>query len=81
MPVFSAVLTLASGSITGSGYIATLLLIIYVIEQFLLLIMLPVVEGYMLLGLLGSLWQKERVVKLMELIEKGLKLVFRPCLQ
>lgn len=77
VPVFSAVLTLASGSITGSGYIATLLLIIYVIEQFLLLIMLPVVEGYMLLGLLGSLWQKERVVKLMELIEKGLKLGFK----
>ncbi len=77
VPVFSAVLTLASGSITGAGYIATLLIIIYVIEQFLLLIMVPVVEGYMLLSLLGTLWQKERVVKLMELMEKGLRLGFK----
>lgn len=77
VPVFSAVLTLASGSITGAGYIATLLIIIYVIEQFLLLIMVPVVEGYMLLSLLGTLWQKERVVKLMEFVEKGLRLGFK----
>ena len=77
LPVFSAVLTLASGSITGTGYIATFLLIIYVIEQFLLLFMLPFVEAYMLISLLGSLWQKERVVKLLELLEKGLGLGFK----
>ena len=77
VPVFSAVLTLASGSVTGTGYIATLLFIIYVIEQFLLLVMLPMVEGYMLLSLLGALWHKERVVKLMELMEKGLSLGFK----
>ncbi len=77
VPVFSAVLTLAAGSITGAGYIATLLIVIYAIEQFLLLLMVPLVEGYMLLSLLGALWQKDRVVKLLELIEKGLTLGFR----
>ena len=77
IPVFSAVLTLASGSVTGAGYVATLLLIIYVIEQFLLLFMAPLVEGYMLLSLLGALWQKERVEKLMEFFEKGLSLGFK----
>lgn len=71
VPVFSVVLTVASGSITGAGYIATLLFIIYIIEQFLMVIMLPMVEGYMLLSLLGALWQKDRVEKLMELFEKG----------
>lgn len=77
IPVFSVVLTMASGSITGAGYIATLTLIIYVIEQFLLVIMVPLVEGYMLLCLLGALWQKDRVEKLMELLEKGIVLGFK----
>ena len=77
IPVFSAVLTFAAGSVTGAGYIATLLLIIYLIEQFLLLVMVPLVEGYMLLSLLGALWQKDRVEKLMELVEKGIGLGFK----
>lgn len=77
IPVFSVVLTMASGSITGAGYIATLTLIIYVIEQFLLVIMVPLVEGYMLLCLLGALWQKDRVEKWMELTEKGIGLGFK----
>lgn len=77
IPVFSVVLTVASGSITGAGYIATLTLIIYIIEQFLMIIMIPLVEGYMLICLLGALWQKERVEKLMELLEKGIALAFK----
>lgn len=77
IPVFSIVLTAASGSITGVGYIATLTIIIYVIEQFLLVIMIPMVEGYMLFSLLGALWQKERVEKLMELLEKAISLGFK----
>ena len=77
IPVFSVVLTLASGSMTGVGYIATLTFIIYVIEQFLLVMMIPLVEGYMLLGLLGALWQKDRVEKLMDFLEKGISLGFK----
>lgn len=77
VPVFSAVLTFAAGSVTGAGYIATLLFIIYLIEQFLMIVMLPLVEGYMLLCLLGALWQKDRVEKLMELFEKGIALGFK----
>ena len=77
IPVFSVVLTAASGSITGAGYIATLTLIIYMTEQLLLFIMIPLVEGYMLLSLLGALWQKERVEKLMDFLEKGIALGFK----
>lgn len=77
VPLFSAVLTLASGNLTGTGYIATLLFIIYVIEQFLLYIMVPVVEAYMLISLLGALWQPDRVEKLMDFLEKGLGIGFK----
>jgi stage III sporulation protein AE len=77
VPVFAGVLTLAAGSVTGSGYITVLLLIIYLVEQFLLNVMVPLVEGYMLLCLLGTLWQREHVEKLMELIGKGIGLGFK----
>lgn len=76
IPVFSAVLTAASGSVTSAGYMGTLMLIIYVMERLLLQLMIPLVESYMLLGILGGLWQKERVEKLMKLLEKGISLVF-----
>lgn len=77
VPTFSAALTLASGRVTGAGYIAILSLVIYIVDEFLKFIMLPVVEGYMLLCVLGSVWQKERVEHLLVLFEKGIKLVFK----
>lgn len=80
VPIFAGVLTLAAGSMTGAGYITTLLGIIYLIEQFLINVMVPLTEGYMLLSLLGALWQKDRVEKLMELMEKGLTLGFKAIL-
>lgn len=75
--VFCVVLVLASGSMTGTGYVATFMFIIYVIERFLLMILLPCAEGYMLLGLLGGLWERDRVEKLMSLFEKGLSIGFK----
>ncbi len=77
IPAFSVVLTVAAGSITGAGYIAALMFIIYVIEQFLMVIMIPITEGYMLLCLLGALWHKDRVEKLLEFLEKMMALGFK----
>lgn len=77
VPVFSAALTMSAGKLTGTGYIATLLLVIYVVEQFLLVVMVPLVEAYMLFSILGGLWQKERVEKMLELLEKALGLGFK----
>jgi len=77
VPTFSAALTLASGRLTGAGYIAVLSLIIYVIDELLLLVILPIVEGYMLLSILGGIWQKDRVEHILVLFEKGIKLAFK----
>lgn len=74
IPTFSAVLTLASGRLTGTGYVATLTLVIYLIEQFLLYILLPVTEAYMLLSIWGGIWQKDRVEHILKLLEKGVSL-------
>ena len=77
VPTFSAVLTLAAGSLTGAGYVATLSFVIYVIERVLLLVVIPIVEGYTLLVILGSLWQKERVEHILSLVEKTVKLILK----
>ncbi len=77
VPTFSAALTLASGKLTGAGYIATLTLVIYIVEQILLMIILPLTEAYMLLSILGGLWEKERVEHILNLLEKGFLLSFK----
>ncbi len=77
VPTFSAALTLSSGRLTGAGYIATLTLIIYVLEQILLLVIMPITEAYMLLSILGAVWQKDRVEHMLHLLEKGLLLSFK----
>ena len=77
VPVFGGVLVFAAGSVTGAGYMVVLLMIVYLLEQFLLTVMVPLVEGYMLLSILGALWQKDRVEKLMELFEKCISLGFK----
>lgn len=77
VPTFSAALTLASGRLTGAGYIAILSFVIYIVDEFLMFIVLPIIEGYMLLCILGGLWQKERIEHILGLLEKGIKLVFK----
>ena len=77
VPTFSAALTLASGRLTGAGYIAVLSLVIYVVDALLLAVFLPVIESYMLLSVLGGVWQKERVEHILALLEKGIKLAFK----
>ncbi len=77
VPTFTAALTLASGRLTGAGYMAVLSLIIYLVDEFILFILLPMIEGYMLLCVLGGLWQKERVEHILKLFEKGIKLTFK----
>ena len=77
VPIFGGILVWAAGSVTGAGYMVLLLLIVYLVEQFLLTVMVPLVEGYMLLSLLGALWQKDRAEKLMELMAKGIALGFK----
>lgn len=77
VPTFTAALTLASGRLTGAGYMAALSFIIYLVDEFLLFLILPMIEGYMLLCVLGGLWQKERVEHILKLVEKGIKLAFK----
>ena len=77
VPTFSAALTLASGRLTGAGYIAVLSLIIYIVDELLLLVILPITESYMLLCILGGIWQKERIEHVLVLFEKGIKLAFK----
>ncbi|MFI3238807.1 MAG: stage III sporulation protein AE [Lachnospiraceae bacterium] len=77
VPVFTVVLTAAAGSVTSAGYVATLVLVVYIVQNMLLLLLIPCVEGYALLVLLGSLGIRDRMEKLLEFFEKGFSLVFK----
>lgn len=71
VPVFSVVLTTVSGTGTAAGYISLLSLVIYITERLLLNILLPVLEAHFLLVILAGFWQKERLERLLKLMEKG----------
>ncbi|MCD7751362.1 MAG: stage III sporulation protein AE [Lachnospiraceae bacterium] len=71
VPVFSVVLTTVSGTGTAAGYISLLSLVIYIAERLLLQILLPLLEVHFLLVILAGFWQKERLERILKLMEKG----------
>ncbi len=75
VPVFSVVLTTVSGTGTATGYIALLSLVIYIAERLLRNILLPLLEMHFLLVILAGFWQKERLERMIKLLEKGLAFI------
>ncbi|MCD7738751.1 MAG: stage III sporulation protein AE [Lachnospiraceae bacterium] len=75
VPVFSVTLATVSGTGTSAGYIALLSLIIYITERVLLKLLLPLVEVHFLLVIMAGFWQKERLERILKLLEKVLSLV------
>ncbi len=74
-PVFSVVLTTVSGTGTAAGYIALFSLVIYITERLLLHILLPFIEVHFLLVVLAGFWQKERLERILKLMEKAFALI------
>ncbi len=75
VPVFSVVLTSVSGTGTSAGYIALLSLVVYITERLLLQILLPLLEVHFLLVILAGFWQKERLERILKLMEKAFRFV------
>lgn len=62
---------------TGSGqsaafYYQVMLIAVYLVESFLLNILVPLVLCYVVLALLSGIWAEERLTLLLELIKKGI---------
>ncbi len=80
VPVFSVVLTTVSGTGTATGYIALLSLVIYITERLLANVLLPLLEVRFLLVILAGFWLKERLERILKLMEKGFAFVCKALL-
>lgn len=72
IPTYIVAVGSASGAVSASVYYQLLLLVVYLIEWGYLEILLPVVQGYVLLTVINGVWMGEKLSMLLELLEKAI---------
>lgn len=72
IPTYILAVGSASGAASASAYYQLLLVVVYLIEWGYLEILLPVVQGYVLLTMINGIWMEEKLALLLELLEKGI---------
>lgn len=72
IPTYILAVGSASGAASASAYYHLLLLVVYLIEWGFLEILLPVVQGYVLLTVINGVWTGEKLALLLEFLEKGI---------
>lgn len=72
IPTYILAVGSASGVASASAYYHLLLVVVYLIEWGFLEILLPIVQGYVLLTVINGVWTGEKLALLLELLEKGI---------
>lgn len=72
IPTYILAVGSASGAASASAYYQLLLAVVYLIEWGYLQILLPIVQGYVLLTVINGVWMEEKLALLLELLEKGI---------
>lgn len=72
IPTYIIAVGSASGIASASAYYQILLLVVYLIEWGYLSVLLPVVYVYMLLTVINGIWMEEKLVLLLELLNKSI---------
>ncbi len=72
IPTYILTVGSAAGVASASAYYHLLLVVVYLIEWGFLEILLPVVQGYVLLTVINGVWTGEKLALLLELLEKGI---------
>lgn len=70
IPTYILAVGSASGTASASAYYQLLLVAVYLIEWGFLQILLPVVQGYVLLTVINGVWMEEKLALLLDLLEK-----------
>lgn len=76
-PTFFLIVGSTVGAGTGIGYYQIAGGVIYLVERCLLSILLPAISAYMLFVLMNGIWEEERLSLILELFQKGIKLVLK----
>lgn len=80
IPAYILSIGIAQGSLTASAGYQILILIIYIVENVLLRLVLPLIYSYVLLSVVNGLWIEERLALLVESMEKGIKFLLKSLL-
>lgn len=80
IPAYFLSIGVAQGGLTASAGYQLLILIIYIVENTLLKLVLPLIYSYVLLSVLNGLWIEERLTLLVEGMEKGIRFLLKALL-
>lgn len=77
VPAYLLSVGVATGTSTVTAYYGLLVLIIYLIQSLMLAVVIPAIYCYVLLAALNGIWMEEKLTMLVELLEKGIRLVLK----
>lgn len=72
IPTYILAVGSASGAASAAAYYHLLLIVLFLIEWGFIEILLPIVQGYVLLTVINGVWMEEKLALLLELMEKGI---------
>lgn len=72
IPTWFIAVGAAGGSGTAVFYYQVMLVVAYLVESFLIKVMVPFVYSYVMLALLNGIWAEERLALLLDLLKKGI---------
>lgn len=77
IPTWFMAVGASSGSTTAMFYYQVMLLSAYLIESFLLTVLMPFVYSYVILALLNGIWAEERLALLLDFIQKAIVMALK----
>lgn len=77
IPAYILSVGVASGSVTAATGYQLVLLLIYLVEHVLLTLVLPLINGYILLTMINGVWSEERLTLLVEGVEKLIRFLLK----
>lgn len=73
LPCYFLVVGAAGGTSTAFGFYQVFLIGVYLVEQILVNVILPLISCYMLLCIMNGVWEEERLTLFIKLIKKGIQ--------
>lgn len=77
IPAYILSVGVASGSVTATAGYQLVLLLIYLVENVLLTLVLPLIHSYILLTMINGVWAEERLTLLVEGLEKLIRFLLK----
>ncbi len=73
LPCYFIVVGTAGGSTTAFGFYQVFLIGVYMVEQILVKLILPMVSCYMLLCIMNGIWEEERLSMFIRMVKNGVR--------